>query len=101
MEQYKMTRTHEMANIKVLKGQVVRVVAQAQHDYTDSEGELHHVLAVKLDDGRYFRTETAAFIEAFNSYWDFFADDEQKPEILISCKRSRKGNDFVTFDVVE
>lgn len=101
MEQYKMTRTQNMPNIKEIIGETVRPVAMAVHEYTDpSSGEVHTVMAVKLEDGRYYRTEVGAFIEAFNDYWNFFEEEAEKPEILITGKTSKRGNEYVNFDVI-
>lgn len=101
MEQYRMSRTANMANIKEIIGETVTVIAMAEREYVNEDGEVHNVLAMKLADGRYYRTETAAFMEAFRDFWDFFADEAEKPAIKIVGKRSRKGNDFVNFEVVE
>ena len=101
IELYKMNRTQAMPNIKEIIGETVRPVAMIETEYANpDDGEIHNVLALKLEDGRYYRTEVAAFREAFKVYWDFFSEDEQKPEILIVGKSSRKGNEFVNFDVV-
>lgn len=101
IELYKMNRTQAMPNIKEIIGETVRPVAMIEKEYANpDDGEIHNVLALKLEDGRYYRTEVAAFREAFKEYWDFFAEEEQKPEILIVGKSSRKGNEFVNFDVV-
>lgn len=100
IEAYKMSRTQNMPNVKECIGEVVRVDAIAVNQYTDPDGEVHNVMALKLADGRYYRTEVAAFIEAMNDFWSYFGDDDEKPEIMIIGKSSKRGNEYVNFEVV-
>ena len=70
----------------------------------DAEGKLHSVLVIKDGKtGKMFKTEVAAFIEKFLNYLESFGDlpDEEKPDILISCRVSKKGNKYANFDLVE
>lgn len=100
IEAYKMCRTQNMPNIKECIGETVRVDAISVNQYTDHDGEVHNVMALKLADGRYYRTEVAAFIEAMNDFWAYFGDDDEKPEIMIIGKNSKRGNEYVNFEVV-
>lgn len=100
IEAYKMCRTQNMPNVKECIGEVVRVDAIAVNQYNGPDGEVHTVMALKLADGRYFRTEVAAFIEAMNDFWSYFGDDDEKPEIMIIGKSSKRGNEYVNFEVV-
>lgn len=100
LEAYKMTRTQNMPNLKECIGEVVVVVAMQEHEYTDPAGEVHVVMALKFADGRYYRTEVGAFREAFKDFWEYFSEEENKPEIMITGKTSKRGNDYVNFDVV-
>lgn len=100
IESYKMSRTQNMPNIKECIGEIVRVDAVAVNQYADPDGVLHNVMALKLADGRYYRTEVAAFIEEMNDFWSYFGDDDEKPEIMIIGKNSKRGNEYVKFEVV-
>lgn len=100
LEAYKMTRTKNMPNLKDCIGEVVVVTAMQEHEYTNPDGEVHVVMALKLADGRYYRTEVAAFREAFKDFWEYFSGEDEKPEIIITGKTSKRGNEFVSFDVV-
>lgn len=91
-------------NIKDMDGQIISPVAHNTHQYSDAEGKLHSVLVIKDGKtGKMFKTEVAAFIEKFLNYLESFGDlpDEEKPDILISCRVSKKGNKYANFDLVE
>jgi hypothetical protein len=50
-----------------------------------------------------YKTEVSAFIEKFMKYDEAFGEDadEDKPEIVIILNKSKKGNTYVNFDLVE
>lgn len=100
MELYRLRKTAEMPNIKDIIGETMTPCAWHEHEYTDADGEVHNVLAIAFDNGKYYRTEVAAFIENFRDYVAVFGDDENRPAIQISGKRSKRGNPFVNFVVV-
>lgn len=100
LEQYKMSRTQNMPNLRTAVGEIMRVVAVDTREYTDADGEVHKVMAIKTEDGRYFRTEVSAFMEAFADFWNFFVDEDVKPEIMIVGKSSKRGNEYINFDVI-
>lgn len=99
MELYRLRKTQDMPNIKDIIGETVTPVAEFEHEYTDADGEVHNVLALKLADGRYVRTEVAAFIENYHDYIAVFGEDEERPAITITGKKSKRGNPFVNFTV--
>lgn len=96
---YKLTLTQSMKNIKELIGQTVNVKACKLNAYT-RDGEVHNVLAILLDNGEMYRTEGLAFIDRFNDYWGVFGDDEDRPAITIKGITGKRGNPYVSFDVV-
>lgn len=100
MRKFKMSNTQTMENIKVLIGQTVKPLYWQMSEYTDSDGEVHHVLAIDFAERGCFRTEVAAFIERFNSYIDAFSGEEEFPSIIITGKNSKRGNPYISFDVI-
>ena len=54
-------------------------------------------------DGKMYKTEVSAFIEKFMKYDEAFGEDADadKPEIVIILNKSKKGNTYVNFDLVE
>ena len=50
-----------------------------------------------------YKTEVSAFIEKYLKYEEAFGEepDDQKPEIVIILNKSKKGNTYVNFDLVE
>lgn len=90
-------------NLKELEGQIISPVAHHTHQYTDDEGKLHSVLVIKDGKtGEMYKTEVQAFIDKFLKYDEAFGDcpDDQKPDIVIVINVSKKGNRYVTFDLV-
>ena len=96
--------TGMVKNIKDQEGVVISPVAFHCHTYEDQEGKTHQVLVLKDGkSGELYKTETQAFIKKFLQYDEAFGDlpDEQKPEIVIILNKSKKGNTYVNFDLVE
>lgn len=100
MEQYKLRKTADMPNIKDIIGERVKCVAEHMGEYIDADGEVHRVLSVKLADGRYYRTEVAAFIDNYKEFSEVFDNIDERPDIEIVGKKSKRGNPFVNFVVV-
>ena len=89
-------------NVKEIDGQRISPVASHTHTYMDADGKQHSVLVIKDGKtGQMFKTEVQAFIEKFLSYQEAFGDlpDEEKPDIEIACKVSKKGNRYANFNV--
>lgn len=97
---YKMTKTMDMPNIKDLAGATVKVEAIQKNGYTGADGTEHIVLAVLLDNGSMYRTETRAFIEDLENFMNVFDDPAERPAIRIAIVRSKRGNDLVKFTIV-
>lgn len=90
-------------NLKDCEGLIIKPVAHHTHTYTDADGKQHSVLVIKNGaDGKFYKTEVAAFIEKFLKYDEAFGDapDDQKPDIVIILNVSKKGNKYVNFDLV-
>ena len=101
MERYKMRRSADIPNIKDAIGETLTPIAEMLNEYTDGDGEVHKVLVIKSADGRYFRTEVAAFIDNYRDYITEFGDEAERPNILITGKKSKRGNPYINFDIVE
>lgn len=104
VEKFKALNSKDVPNVKDCEGQILKPVAFYTHEYEDSEGKNHYVLVIK--DGKtggMFRTEVKAFIEKFMAYDESFGTlpDEEKPEIVIQIKTSKKNNKYVNFDVLD
>ena len=90
-------------NLKDCEGMILAPVAVHTHTYTAADGSEHSVLVIKNGkDGRFYKTEVKAFIEKFMKYMEAFGDcaDEDKPEIVVVLKQSKKGNKYVNFNLV-
>ena len=102
MELFKaMNDKHE--NLKDCEGMIISPVAVHTHTYTAADGTEHSVLVIKNGkDGKFYKTEVKAFIEKFMKYMEAFGDspDDEKPDIVIVLNQSKKGNRYVTFDLV-
>lgn len=90
-------------NLKDCEGQIISPVAHHTHQYADADGKMHSVLVIK--DGKtseMYKTEVSAFIEKFLKYDEAFGGepDDQKPDIVITIKTSKKGNRYVNFDLI-
>lgn len=91
-------------NIRDCEGMIVSPVAVHTHTYTAQDGSEHQVLVIKNGhDGKFYKTEVKAFIEKFLKYEEAFGalPDEEKPDIVIILNTSKKGNRYVTFDLVD
>ena len=104
VEMFKADTSKDLPNIKELEGQTIKPVASRTTSYEDGEGKEHSVLIIK--DGKsgvMYRTEVGAFIDKFLAYDATFGDlpDEEKPEITITSKKSKRGYSYVNFDVVD
>lgn len=104
---FKMRTTADATNLKELINQKVKPLKWEFSDYTDSDGEVHNVLAMELEllDGKrgIYRTEVRAFIEKFNHYTDIFGTEpvEDRPAIVITGVKSQRGNPYINFELVE
>lgn len=90
-------------NLRDCEGMIISPVATHTHTYTDADGKMHSVLVIKNGrDGQMYKTEVAAFIDKFMKYEEAFGDepDEEKPDIVIVLNKSKKGNTYVNFDLV-
>ena len=90
-------------NLRDCEGMIISPVATHTHTYTDADGKMHSVLVIKNGiDGQMYKTEVAAFIDKFMKYEEAFGDepDEEKPDIIIILNKSKKGNTYVNFDLV-
>lgn len=90
-------------NLRECEGMIISPVATHTHTYTDADGKMHSVLVIKNGiDGQMYKTEVAAFIDKFMKYEEAFGDepDEEKPDIVIILNKSKKGNTYVNFDLV-
>lgn len=104
VEKFKALNSGDIANIKDAEGMIILPLAFLSHEYEDAEGKSHNVLVIKDGKtGTMYRTEVKAFIQKFLAYDESFGTlpDEEKPEIVIQVKTSKKGNKYVNFDVVE
>ena len=91
-------------NLRDCEGMIISPVASHTHTYSDADGKLHSVLVIKNGkDGKMYKTEVSAFIEKYLKYEEAFGEepDDQKPEIVIILNKSKKGNTYVNFDLVE
>ena len=97
-----MNDKHE--NLKDCEGMIISPVAVHTHTYTATDGSEHSVLVIKNGkDNTFYKTEVKAFIEKFLKYQEAFGDlpDNEKPEITIVLNQSKKGNRYVSFQLVE
>lgn len=94
---YKMTKTMDMANIKDLAGQTIKVDEIKVSHYTAPDGTEHTVLAILTDAGQMYRTETRAFIDDMVNFMEAFEDKADRPAITIATATSKRGNSFVKF----
>lgn len=104
VEVFKAVNSKDLPNIKDVEGQTIKPVASRTNTYEDGEGKDHSVLVIK--DGKsgvMYRTEVKAFIDKFLAYDEAFGNlpDEEKPEIIITTKKSKRGYAYVNFDVVD
>ena len=91
-------------NLKDCEGMIISPVAVHTHTYTAADGSEHSVLVIKNGkDNKFYKTEVKAFIEKFMKYMEAFGDspDEEKPDIVIVLNKSKKGNAYVNFDLLD
>lgn len=96
-----MNDPHE--NLKDCEGLLIKPVAFHTHTYEDADGKQHTVLVLfNGNDQEMYKTEVQAFIDKFMKYDESFGDlpDDEKPEIKITIKVSKKGNRYVNFELV-
>lgn len=91
-------------NVKDCEGQIIRPVAFTTKRYVGSDEKEHEVLIIK--DGKtggMFKTEVKAFIEKYRDYEESFGgcSDDEKPDIVIVLNTSKKGNQYVNFDLAD
>lgn len=97
-----MNDKHE--NFRDCEGMIVSPLAFHTHQYEDADGKTHIVLVIlNGKDGKMYKTEVAAFIEKFLKYDESFGSlpDEEKPDMVITLRKSKKGNNYVNFDLVD
>ena len=91
-------------NLKDCEGMTISPVAVHTHTYAATDGSEHSVLVIKNGkDGQFYKTEVKAFIEKFMKYMEAFGDlpDDEKPDIAIILNQSKKGNRYVSFDLID
>lgn len=101
VQEYRMKDSSKLPNMKDMIGKTDVPLAHTLSEYTSSDGEIHRVLSVLFKDSGMFRTETAAFIESFERYWDVFGGeaDDAKPAITITGQKSKRGNPYINLEV--
>lgn len=104
LEKFKMTQTQDLGNLKSHVGEIISVEKWETSEYVPEDGKLHRVLAVKVAGTEdYLRTEVTAFIDKFATYAAVFGDEpvEDRPRIKITGKKSKKNNDYISFEIVD
>lgn len=104
VEIFRAMNGQNITNVKELEGMVISPVAFHTHEYEDADGKVHSVLVIKNGkDGMLMKTEVQAFIKNFLAYDEAFGTlpDDEKPDIIITAKTSKKGNKYINFDVVD
>ena len=94
----------KLPNSKECEGLIVKPVAFHTSTYEGQDGKEHTKLVIlNGNDKQMYKTEVKAFIEKFMQYDEAFGDlpDDEKPEMVIVLKKSKAGNNYVTFDLVE
>ena len=91
-------------NLKDCEGLIIAPVAFHTHQYSDSNGKEHTVLVIYNGiDKTMYKTEVMAFIDKFMKYDESFGDlpDEEKPQIQIVLRKSKAGNQYVKFELMD
>lgn len=104
IEIFRAMNNQGVTNVKEAEGQILKPVAYHSHEYEDSDGRSHNVLVFKDGkSGNLYKSETQNFIKKFLAYDEAFGSlsDDEKPEIIITLKESKKGNRYSNFDVVD
>lgn len=102
VEKFRAINGDGITNVKECEGLIISPVAFHTHSYTDQDGKEHSVLVIKDGkSGNMYKTEVQAFIKKFLAYDESFGElpENEKPEIVIVLKESKKGNKYVNFDV--
>lgn len=102
VEKFRAINGDGITNVKECEGLLISPVAFHTHSYTDQDGKEHSVLVIKDGKtGEMYKTEVQAFIKKFLAYDESFGSlpENEKPEIVIVLKESKKGNKYVNFDV--
>ena len=96
--------TGAVKNIKDLgEGEIIHPAGYHCHTYESQDGSEHQVLVIKDGKtGELYKTETKAFIQKFLQFDEAFGDlpDDQKPDLAICFKESKRGYKYVNFEVV-
>lgn len=104
VEIFKAMNGSGIKNVKECEGLIIRPVGFHTHQYESQDGKEHTVLVIKNgNDGLMYKTEVQAFIKKFMSYDEAFGalPDDEKPELTVQLVTSKKGNTYVTFDVLD
>ena len=104
VEIFRAMNNQNVTNVKEAEGEILKPVAFHTHEYEDSDGKTHNVLVIKDGkSGSLYKSETRNFINKFLAYDEAFGTlpDDEKPEIVITIKESKKGNKYSNFDVVD
>lgn len=89
-------------NLRDCEGMIIKPLAFHTHTYDDQDGKQHSVLVIlNAIDNKFYKTEVQAFIDKFLKYDESFGEmpDDEKPEIVITLRTSKKGNKYVNFDL--
>lgn len=89
-------------NLRDCEGMIIKPLAFHTHTYDDQDGKQHSVLVILNGiDNKFYKTEVQAFIDKFLKYDESFGEmpDDDKPEIVITLRTSKKGNKYVNFDL--
>lgn len=89
-------------NLRDCEGMIIKPLAFHTHTYDDQDGKQHSVLVILNGiDNKFYKTEVQAFIDKFLKYDESFSEmpDDEKPEIVITLRTSKKGNKYVNFDL--
>lgn len=89
-------------NLRDCEGMIIKPLAFHTHTYDDQDGKQHSVLVILNGiDNKFYKTEVQAFIDKFLKYDESFGEmpDDEKPEIVITLRTSKKGNKYVNFDL--
>jgi len=104
LEKFKMKQTMDQGNLKAHIGEIIRVEKWENSEYVPEDGKLHRVLAIKVAGSEeYLRTEVTAFIDKFATFVAVFGDEavEDRPLLKITGKKSKKNNDYISFELVD
>ena len=93
---YSLTMSPKMRNMKELKGSVLEVSAWCKYEDIDSKtGELRPILTIRTPEGEVYGTNSATFINDFESMVDMFGPGGVDFLEIISGT-SKAGREFIT-----